>query len=375
MSKRTSYLYIRDDDDDDDIVDFSIPSMIPRATPPVQTLYIGTTKNPHRRRTARAFALPFLLCRSPPFNPFPRNSRGGLAWKVDQPVGRRLLHPRATRSIRDSSLSLTLSLFLFLFPCSLCFLLSLPRFSSFLSLFLSVCLSVCPRLFLFLCSPFFLFPFVFLVRPYPFFAAFLFPLFFFFSSSLLSLFSRFSSLATFLLSSILSLFLYFFSISFFLFLAFLFSLCFYILFFILFLFSFVLFLLSLLLTFFFLSFFLSFFFLSHFLFLSFFFFSLSFFLSHPSLYFIFLFLRPLLLLSLFLSLRFSSFPFSFLKFLSFFKFHSLSCNCCFYIALWFICDAAERFHSQWQHQPATNRSALDWLFVSKWSFCCYAGFS
>lgn len=74
-----------------------------------------------RRHTSRRRRSPYLVeglrARSPfsplPFplsTPFPA-IRDGLAWKADQPVGRRLLHPRATRSIRDSLFSLYLSRF------------------------------------------------------------------------------------------------------------------------------------------------------------------------------------------------------------------------------------------------------------------------
>ena len=81
-------------------------------------------------RTARG-VLPFSALPFPLSTPFPA-IRDELAWKADQPVGRRLLHPRATRSIRDSPLSLSLSLSLSLL-LSLSFYHSLSLSLSFLS--------------------------------------------------------------------------------------------------------------------------------------------------------------------------------------------------------------------------------------------------
>lgn len=98
-----------------------------------------------RRHTSRRRRSPYLVeglrARSPfsplPFplsTPFPA-IRDGLAWKADQPVGRRLLHPRATRSIRDSLFSLYLSRFR---SCS-------PSLSIILYLILSLSLSFLSR--------------------------------------------------------------------------------------------------------------------------------------------------------------------------------------------------------------------------------------
>jgi len=93
-----------------------------------------------KRHTSRRRRSPYLVegprARSP-FSPLPLSTpfpaiRDGLAWKVDQPVGRRLLHPRATRSIRDSLFSFYLSRFR---SCS-------PSLSIILYLVLSLSLSL-----------------------------------------------------------------------------------------------------------------------------------------------------------------------------------------------------------------------------------------
>lgn len=75
-----------------------------------------------------------------------------------------------------------------------------------------------------------------------------------------------------------------------------------------------------------------------------------------------------------LSLSLSAFALALLLFLSFSISFSLTLS--FLSRSRFIHDAQPNGSvvvSSSQQQPATGRSALDWLFVSKRSFCCYAG--
>jgi len=86
-----------------------------------------------------------------------------------------------------------------------------------------------------------------------------------------------------------------------------------------------------------------------------------------------------------LSLLFLSLSLSFLLSFSFYHSLSRSLSLSLSLSLSFLsrsrfihdtqpsCSVVVSSSSSSQQQPATGRSALDWLFVSKRSFCCYAG--